>query len=160
MVVFGKGAKEFVECEKTVDSPVSPNGCYAELYKRNGFILLIGVGQEKDTFIHWVEEILQIKNRISDRYEKTKIIHPDGREEIRDIKVFLEDGVPDASNFFGKFEKAFRHHGCIEDGVFGRAKVQLCNAIKIKEVIELIYSRNDGSELLGDFSPLEERLYK
>lgn len=160
MVVFGKGAKEFVECEKTVDSPVSPNGCYAELYKRNGYILLIGVGQEKNTFIHCVEEILKIKNRISDWYEKTKIIHLDGREEIREIKVFLEDGVPDASNFFGKFERAFRRHDCIKDGTFGAAKVQLCSANKIKEVIELIYSRNEGSELLGDFSPLDEKLYE
>ena len=160
MVVFGKGAEEFVECEKTVDSPVSPNGCYSELYKRNGFILLIGVGQEKNTFIHCVEEILQIKNRISESCEKTKIIYPDGREEIRYIKVFLEDGVPDASNFFGKFEKAFRYHGCIKDGTLGNAKVQLCDAKKIKEVIELIYSRNDGSELLGDFAPLKTKLYE
>ena len=31
---------------------------------------------------------------------------------------------------------------------------------KIKEVIELIRERSDGAELMADFEPLDEKLYK
>ena len=60
---------------------------------------------------------------------------------------------------FGKFEPAFRYHGCITDGFIGNAKVQLCTATKMKEVMELIYKRSAGRELLADNQPLDKNLY-
>ena len=75
------------------------------------------------------------------------------------IGWFDEKKIPDVSVNFGKFEPAFRYHGCITDGFIGKAKVQLCSATKMKEVMELIYNRSAGKELLADQKPLEKKLY-
>lgn len=48
----------------------------------------------------------------------------------------------------------------IADGFIGDAKVQLCDAVGIKETVELIYKRSEGEELLSDKKPLDEKLYK
>ncbi len=162
MMVFGdsKRAVEFVHNEISVDTPTSPEGCYGNIYREGGYVLLIGVGHEKNTFIHCVEEMLRVPNRLTeDKVERT-ILHKDGRVEKRYLQWFDEEKIPDVSVNFGKFEPAFRHHGCITDGLIGNAKVQLCSAQKMKEVIELVYKNSEGKELLADNQPLDERLYK
>ena len=63
------------------------------------------------------------------------------------------------SVFFDKFEPAVRHYGCIFDGKLGNADVQLCSARKMKAVMDIIYERAQGKELLADDTPLDESLY-
>ena len=159
MAVFGRQAELFSRADDTTNTPVHPRGCYGKLYEEDGFILLIGVGQEKNTFIHCVEEMLHVPGRLTKDMVERTVIHKDGRKEKRCLHWFDEETIPDVSDFFGKFEQAFRHHGAIVDGYIGRAKVQLCRARKLKEVIELIYERNDYGELLNNDDPLDEALY-
>ena len=40
------------------------------------------------------------------------------------------------------------------------AAAQFCSAVKMKNVMELIYKNADGRELLADSLPLDEALYK
>lgn len=162
MAVFGeeKKVREFVQDEVTVDTPTGPEGCYGKLYTDDGYVLLIGVGHDKNTFIHCVEEMLGVPNRLTEDKTERYIIHLDGHVEERLLHWFDEEKIPDVSVYFGKFEPAFRYHGCILDGILGNAKVQLCSAVKMKEVLELIYCRSQGMELLADDLPLEEALYK
>ena len=68
--------------------------------------------------------------------------------------------MPDVSAYFVKLEPAFRYHGCIIDGHIGNAPVQLCNARKMKEVVELIYKNNNDEELMHDYDPIDESLYR
>ena len=70
------------------------------------------------------------------------------------------EGINDVSARYPKFEPAFRLYGAIKDGYIGNAKTQLCSAVKMKEVLELIYSRTNGEEILSDFEPLDEKYYK
>ena len=162
MVVFGNPDKvsTFTGCEGLVDTPTSPSGCYGKLYSEDGYVLLIGVGQEKNTFLHCVEEMLCVPKRLTRNKQDFKIIHNDGTTEIRPMYWFYTDEIEDVSENFGKFEAAFDFHGAITYGKLGSAKLQLCSARKMKETIELIYNRNDFNELLADNSPLDEKLYK
>ena len=159
VVVFGKGAEDFVRGEEMADTPANPNGFYGKLWENDGYILLAGVGQEKNTFIHCVEEMMNVPDRLTTYKVEKTIIHSDGREEKRHLYWF-DDIIPDVSVYFGKFESAFRYYGCIEDGFIGDAPVQLCSARKIKETLEIIYKRSGGKELLADDKPLCEELYK
>lgn len=162
VAVFGEPerAKAFVQGDATVKTQVSPDGSYGKLYDEDGYVLLLGVGQEKNTFLHCVEEMLQVPNRLMKEPTEWTVIHKDGREETRLLYCLDEENHPDVSLFFGKFEPAFRYHGCITDGKIGNAPVQLCRARKMKEVIELIYRRSGGEELLGDDAPLAIALYQ
>ena len=159
MVVFGEGAEEFVKNEPFVDSPTHPDGCYGNIYRQDGYVLLIGVDQRKNTLLHCFEEMLGIKERYLPEKVSTTILHKDGREEIRFIYWFDESKIADVSAFFDKFEPAFRHYGCITDAKLGNAEVQICSTRKMKEVMDIIYERANGKELLADNTPLDETLY-
>jgi aminoglycoside 3-N-acetyltransferase len=161
MVVFGdkKLAEGFVENEAIVDTPANPKGCYGKLLAQDGYVLLIGVGQNKNTFIHCVEEMLDVPDRLTKDVVERTVIHKDGREEKRYLHWF-DNKIPDVSVYFHKFEAPFRFFGCIEDAFIGNAKVQICRAGKMKDVIELIYKNNNFGELLDNDLPINEDLYK
>ena len=162
MAVFGdkQRAIDFCKGEEKVDTPTSPDGCYGKIYREGGYVLLIGVGQEKNTFLHCVEEMLGVSKRLTKEKLDFTIIHKDGEREVRPLYWFRDDEIEDVSVNFGKFEAAFRHYNAIIDGKIGNAAVQFCSATKMKEVLELIYKRSDGKELLADCLPLDEKLYK
>lgn len=160
MAVFGDREKteEFINMEKTSDTPANPLGCYGKLFAEDGYVLLIGVGQEKNTYLHCVEEMLNTPNRLTDYKVEKTIIHKDGTEEKRFLYWF-DDKIPDVSVNFPKFEEPFRHYGCIEDGYIGNAKVQMCRARKMYEVIAKIYKNNAFGELLDNDLPIPQKLY-
>ena len=161
MAVFGDRqlAESFIENEAFADTPANPKGCYGKFLAQEGYVLLIGVGQEKNTFIHCVEELLEVPDRLTEHKVEKTIIHKDGTEEKRQLYWF-DNKIPDVSVYFPKFEAPFRFFGCIEDGYIGNAKVQLCSSRKIKEIIELIYKNNNFGELLDNDLPINEKLYK
>jgi len=161
MAVFGekKRVLRFIAPEEFVTTPVSPKGCYGNLYHDDGYILLIGVGQEKNTFIHCVEEMLDVPQRLTKEMVERTIIHKDLSVQKR-LLYWFDETIGDVSTRFGKFESAFKYHGCITEGVIGNAPAKLCRARKIKEVIELIYKRNNYRELLDNDAPLCKSLYQ
>lgn len=157
--VFGENADAFARCDDNAKKMVDINGCYGELYKRDGYILLIGVGQDKNTFIHYGEELLGVENRTANEPITLKIRNKDGITEERSLYPLYSDGINDVSEQFGNYEPAFRKYGCIIDGKLGNACVQLCNARKIMEVMKLIYQRSNRAELLADKTPISKEFY-
>ena len=59
IAAYGKGAKDYIAGEETVDTPCHPDGCWGRLENIGAKILLIGVGHERNTFIHSVEESMK-----------------------------------------------------------------------------------------------------
>lgn len=146
MVVFGdrERAEAFVEGELFVSTPTAPDSCYGKLIESGGFVLLVGVGQNKNTCLHTVDEMLCIPNRMD---EKTvpMAVKKDGQIITRALRLFCTDYIEDISLRFWKYETAFRYHRCITDGFLGNAPVQLCDTKKMRETIGRIY-QNCGDE--------------
>ena len=161
MAVFGdeEAAQQFAKSEELTDTPTNPNGCYGKLFDMDGYVLLIGVGQDKNTYIHCVEEMLKTPDRLTDHKVERIIIHKDGTEEKRYLHWF-DTKLGDVSRNFVKFEEPFRYFECITYGMVGNAPTQMCSARKMKETIELIYTNNMGGELLANDLPIDEKLYK
>ena len=162
MAVFGDKARveAFIEGESEITTPTSKDGCYGKIFKNNGYVLLMGVVHNRNTYLHSVEEILDIPNRISVNTLEMKIRLQDGTIITKNNHCHNAEGIKDVSANYVKFEPAFRYFGAIKDGFVGNAKTQLCSAVKMKETLELIYSRANGVEILSDNSPLDEKLYK
>ena len=55
VMVFGDKAKEFARLDDNVLTPCSPKGCHGKIINDGGYVLLIGIGQEKNTLLHCVE---------------------------------------------------------------------------------------------------------
>ncbi len=162
LTVFGRAEKvnDFIDCEKFVDTPTSPKGSYGKLYDLDGCVLLIGVGQDKNTYLHCVEEMLNVPNRLSKNKVTLGIKFRDGKIFEKSTYYMYSENIYDPSESFPKYEPAFRYHGAIKDGRIGDAKVQLCSAVKMKEVMELVRKNSNGIELLSDDKPLNEEWYK
>ncbi len=158
MVVFGerKKALEFIKDEQFVKTPTAPESAYGKLYSEGGYVLLIGVAHDKNTYLHAVDEILGTPNRMEDKYFKVKVKDDDITE--RDFKLFYCDYSNDISLRFVKFETAFRYHRAISDGFVGRAPTQLCDAKIMKDVVELIY-KTSGRDPLKLEDALPQKWY-
>jgi aminoglycoside 3-N-acetyltransferase len=161
LAVFGDAekAEAFIAGELEQDSPLSPCGCHGKLYDADGYVMLVGVGHNRNTFLHCVEEMLDVPNRLSERVRDVSIRYPDGRVEKLLARSHRAEGIGDVSARYPKYEPAFRHYGCIADGKIGNAPTQLCRARKMKDVVELIRKRSGGAELLQDYEPLDPALY-
>ncbi len=162
IAVFGddKRAEELIKDDRYCNSPASPKSSYGKIFDNGGHILLVGVGHNRNTYIHGVEEILDVKNRLSPHDVPFKIKLKSGEIIEGRTHYHLAEGIPDVSANYPKFEAAFRHHNIITDGFVGNAKTQLLPAKRIKEIVELIKKRSGGIELMADDKPLDESYYK
>lgn len=152
-------AEDYISGEVMVDTSTSPRGCYGKLYDANGWVLLIGVAHNRDTYLHSVEERLDVPNRLSAELIPTKIALESGDVIERPIHCHRAKGIEDVSANYTKYEPAFRHYGAISDGFLGGAKTQLCSARKMYDVVRLVRERSGGIELMADDSPLDEKFY-
>ena len=151
MVAFGKDAEKYIQEEEKRQSPTAPNGCWARLADVDAKILLIGVGQDKNTFIHSVDEA-NYKHRLSKEILPIKTILENGQVIDTPCRKFnhTKDDLSVSHNF-DKFEKIFyEKRAIIKYGKFGDAKVQVCNAKRIQEVLEELIKKNKDKDLFID----------
>ena len=152
MVVFGRRdkAEAFVAGELDVTSGTAPESCYGNLYRAGGYVLLVGVSHARNTYLHCVDEMLSVPNRITDTPTEVKIRRASGDVVTRRVNTHHSTLTPDISARFPQYETAFRYHGAITDGLLGNAPVQACDARIMKDVMELIQSRADRDPLADE----------
>ena len=161
VVIFGdrERAVEYAQGEEALTTPTAPSGCYGKLSRLGGKILLVGVGQMKNTFIHSVEEMIGVENRMETVPTEYTVRRASGESVKRNMRLFYTDYTEDISYRFYKYELAFRYHGAIFDGFIGDAPTQLCDAEKIEKTIRLIYERSGGADPLRDEEMLAPKFY-
>lgn len=161
MVVFGDRARalEFVKGEIDVSSGTSPESCYGRIYREGGYILLVGVAHNRNTYLHCVEEMIGTTNRLTPEPLEVKVKLKSGEVVKKRIRAHQTDFTSDVSLRFPKYETAFRYHGAIRDGYVGSAPAQLCDARIMKEVMEKIMINSAGEDPLADEKAILPKLY-
>ena len=132
---------------------------YGKLAAEKGYVLLIGVSHNRNTYLHAVDEMLAIPNRMDDKNLLLTVKRPSGELVRRNFRLFLTDYCEDICWRFPKYETAFRYHRCITDGFLGNAPVQLCDAVKMKETIEQIYEKCGTADPLFSEEPIPQKWY-
>ena len=162
MVVFGdrERALDFIKDEVKVASFTDPAGCYGKIYREGGYILLMGVAHNKNTYLHCVDEMLKTPNRMSDTPMDLTVKLSSGELVTSSITPLYSDFTNDISLRFVKYETAFRYHGAIRDGFIGNAPTQLCDARIMKETVELIAKRADDKDPLADEFAIPPAFYR
>jgi len=162
MTVFGDEAmvSTFIQGEDMISSGTAPESCYGKIYREGGYILLIGVTHARNTYLHCVEEIIGMPNRITAEPREVKIKLKSGEVLTRYMKGHHTSFTNDVSLRFPKYETAFRYHGAITDGFIGNAPTQACDAVIMKEVMELIWQNSAGKDPLMDEFTLLPSLYR
>ena len=146
VVVFGKGNEDYVRGEELrASTPNPPSGCLGRLYDVGGKILLLGVGHERNTFLHSVDERLKIKNRISkDSIAITMKDHNGKEVAVPEFHWYETPGVDEGvSEFYGNYEEALRYCGATLYSTLGNATAICCDAKKCVEVIASLWEKAD-----------------
>lgn len=148
---YGKNAAEYLAGEEYNNTPCTPGGCYDRLKEVGGKVLLVGVGHERNTYVHSVEEVLNVPNRLSDMPMELVIelqeesnnsgkLPPynrdDGWKKHTDNKLCRKVYVrkhynaqqPHISEDFVKLNKIFLDRGVVRKVKFGDADSLLCDA--------------------------------
>ena len=140
VAVYGKDGKSFIEGEERQTTPCGPGSCYDRLRERNGKILLIGVGHGRNTFIHFVEELLNVPERLSETPALFKIVMPD--KQIKPVFVHRHENpnTDHISEAYTKLEQAFYDRNETKKATFGDAPCILCDANGVYHVTKDILS--------------------
>ena len=153
VAAIGAGAVEFIKDDHKFATPCNRNSSYGKLLDRHAQILLIGVDLKRNTFIHGVEEWLDIEDelRLSKDKELLKSILPDGSEvEVPSRRHHLESW----SEYFYKVEEILINQKAITVGKFGDARTLLCDAKRVYDVLKVILE--DNPKIFNDDLPLEQ----
>lgn len=128
-VIFGDRAwaKRLADNESSVETPVAPDSIYGRLYDEGGYVLLVGVTLNKNTYLHSVEEALGFPNRMLDDFTDVSVKYPDGSITERKIRLFDNSVHGDVSHKYDIYEPIFREAGAIKDSLIGEAPVMLCS---------------------------------
>lgn len=146
VVVFGNGKEDYIKGEELRSStPNPPDGCLGRLYDENGKILLIGVSHDRNTYLHSVDERLNIPNRIStDFLEITMKDHDENLINIPEFHWYHTEGVPEGvSENYNNYKKALEYSGAAIYSKLGNATVTCCDARKTVDVIKTLWEKAD-----------------
>ena len=143
--VFGKGAEEFVKGEEQCGSPAPAGSCLSRLYEEGGKVLLIGVGHERNTYLHSVDERLGIPDRLNKDhfvitikdYEGNLIESPPFRTH------FTEASDQCVSEYYPNYTEAFEYTGAVKYGKLGNATVYVCDAVGMTDTVRMMWQKTD-----------------
>ena len=137
--VRGKDAREIVQGEELAQTPAPVGGAWWRLGEMKGKILLIGVGLERDTYIHAIDEIAGLDDRLmSDPFTVT-VIDNEGKAYTHPMRGHHNAG----SDNFGNFEAMLKARGAIRYGRLCDADVRLIDAALSRDLILSVYSKTN-----------------
>ena len=159
MWAYGADAASYVRGEENALTPTPKGYCWDKLADRNAKILLIGVKNDKNTFIHSIEERLALPDRISDQPYDITIVDEEGKPHTHPFYQQYCSKTEDISLFFGIFEKPMVEMGVQTFGKFGDATVRIVDAMGCRNLLTRIYRRAE-EDIFAQHIELPEELYK
>ena len=155
VAAFGKDAEEFIKGEENSATPCPKGGVWARLSDRNAKILLIGVGLNRNTYIHAVDEMSDLPDRFSKPMELTVIDHFGNKTKT----VFHHHSKNTGSENFGNFEKPLVHFGTLNFATLGKARVGIFDVKSGTEIIKMRWKKADY-HLCIEKKDIPEKYYK
>lgn len=140
VVAFGRDAESFVAGDEMCGTPCARNSVWGRLLDRDATILLVGVGMNRDTFIHGIEEWLDIPNRLSE----TPYMLTSNLGEGNTVQVSSRRHIGFPSEQFPKVEGPLRERGIIKEGQVGAAKVLYHQAQAMYDALKPMLEENPG----------------
>lgn len=132
VAALGKDARSFTEGEEQFDTPCARNSVYGKLLDRKAQILLVGVDLRRNTFIHGIEEWMDVPGRLTKRRQKLNTILSDGTS--LEVPSRRHKG-PSWSEHFWKVDEVLQETGAMHIGQLGDATVRVCDTVKMTEVL-------------------------
>jgi len=155
VAALGEDAAAFTAGDEQFDTPCARGSVWGKLLDRRATILLVGVDLRRNTFMHGVEEWLDIPGRMTDSREQLVTVLPDGTEIP--VPSRRHCGLSWSEHFW-KVEEVLERRGAMFKGRLGDAVVRVCDTVKLEAVLsEMLRS---APQLFSDNEPMDERLQR
>ena len=153
VAALGRDAAVFTMGDEFFNTPLNRNGPWGRLLDRRAAILFIGTDLTKNTYMHCVEEFLNIPDNLKDTQDILYSVKPDGVTTM--VPQYGHKG--NRSVWFGKMEDGFLRNGAMRMGRFGDAETRICDVLRMTEILAVMLSRNPW--LFADGRPVDRNLY-
>lgn len=149
VAALGVEAVEFTAGDERWDTPCARGSVWGKLLDREAEIVLLGVDLRRNTFIHGIEEWLDIPGRLTDDHEPLITITPDGTEIP--VPSRRHCGLSWSQHFW-KVEGVLEAGGAIRRGRLGDAPVMVCGTVETTAILKDMLI--DNPHLFSDNEPL------
>lgn len=150
VAALGKDAIAFTADDHRFDTPCARGSSWGKLLDRRATILLVGVDLKRNTFIHGVEEWVDIPGRLTDMPERLYTVLPDGTEiPVPSRRHF---GLSWSEHFW-KVDDVLAEREAMRFGKLGDAEVRVCDAAATAEMITEMLAADP--DLFSDNNPLK-----
>lgn len=151
VAALGKDAEAYTEGNERFDTPCARESSWGKLVDRQAKILLVGVDLRRNTFIHGIEEWMDIPKRVTDAPEQLVTVLPDGTEIS--VPSRRHYGLSWSEHYW-KVEGLLAEKGAIEYAKLGDAAVLICDAVKLTDYITEMLKID--ADLFSDNEPLSK----
>ncbi|PYE48821.1 AAC(3) family N-acetyltransferase [Paenibacillus barcinonensis] len=149
VAALGKDARAFTQDDHLFDTPCARGSAWGKLLDRKATILLVGVDLKRNTFIHGIEEWVDIPGRMTDEHEMLYTVLPDGTKIS--VPSRRHCGLSWSEHFW-KVDEVLVQAGAMHKGSFGDAVASVCDASRTTEVLTKML--RDNPDLFSDNEPL------
>ncbi|QQZ63461.1 AAC(3) family N-acetyltransferase [Paenibacillus sonchi] len=150
VAALGRDAAEFTSGDERWDTPCARGSVYGKLLDRKADILLLGVDLRRNTFIHGIEEWLDIPGRMTDSHEQLYTETPGG--EVISVPSRRHCGLSWSQHFW-KVEQVLETGGALRRASFGDAPVMICGTVQTTDILSRMLLAEP--ELFSDNEPLD-----
>lgn len=150
VTAIGSRASEYTKRDDSnISTPCPRHGCFGGLYDENAQILFLGTTFTSNTYIHAIEEWLDIPNRISKESREIQILQSDGSFQAIDFYPHIGS----TSLKYDKLLKPMLDMGIVKKVKIGDATSYLVEARPLTVVVERLLKENP--QLFDDMKPLK-----
>ncbi|WP_127537572.1 AAC(3) family N-acetyltransferase [Paenibacillus illinoisensis] len=148
VAAIGQDAAAFTKDDHLYDTPCARGSAWGKLLDRKATILLVGVDLKRNTFIHGVEEWVDIPGRLTDEHEQLYTVLPGGTKIS--VPSRRHCGLSWSEHFW-KVDEVLQRKGAMRLGKLGDAIVRVCDAAMVEEMITEMLRANP--DLFSDNLP-------
>jgi aminoglycoside 3-N-acetyltransferase len=151
MAAFGKNAREYIQGEEKSCTPGPMGGALSRLYELGGKVLLVGVGHERNTYLHAVDERIDRPNRLAPTGFSVEITDWDGNTLRNvDFHPHRTEGINiGLSEYYRNYKHALDVTGAVQYGWMGNALTYCCDCRKMTDTVMRIWEHADRDVCIG-----------
>ncbi len=151
MAAFGKNAREYIQGEEKSCTPGPMGGALSRLYELGGKVLLVGVGHERNTYLHAVDERIDRPNRLAPTGFAVEITDWDGNTlRNEDFHPHRTEGINiGLSEYYRNYKHALDVTGAVQYGWMGNALTYCCDCRKMTDTVMRIWEHADRDVCIG-----------
>ena len=155
VAAFGKRAAAFVAGEENARTPCPPNGVWGRLLDEGAKILLLGVTLTRNTYIHAVDEMLGLPDRLADPISLTILDHAGNEHHVDGFHKHGNGG----SEYFDNYRLPMIYCDALTFGKLGNATVGIFDTVKGTAMLKRLWAKT-ACDLCRRDMVIPEEYYK